>query len=595
MPMLYLQLLFVGLAFVVMVVSSSFYVNNMLRNHLRRDAMDLLSQTQLKIEAELLEPETALMAIANIIREEILQGDDVDAIRRYMQTADHALRGKIKGFKFDGFFGYFDVFGGTFISTADWAVPKSYDATKRPWYRAAVEAGDKLAVSPIYMNVRLNEYSVTYAQRIFDDNEQPLGVLALDTPLDHIISYAADMRLTKGSYGVFHNEKMDIFYHPTPDTIGKNARVVSSDISQLADEVLAGADIFEREVKNYEGELTVVFSTRLKNGWVLYTVTPKAEYYQSLRDMESLLSILGVCLAAALIVILLRVDLVKKKLDEARYDAQAASQAKSDFLARMSHEIRTPMNAILGITEILTRNETLAANTREALNKIDNAGNLMLGIINDILDLSKIEAGKLELTSSEYETASLINDTVQLNMMRIDSKPIEFKLDVDGNTPLKLIGDELRIRQILNNLLSNAFKYTAKGVVELSITAETENEENESYVTLVFRVSDTGQGMTEDEVNVLFDEYTRFNMEANRTTEGTGLGLNITRKLIHLMNGMINVESEVDKGSTFTVRLPQRNAGVGVLGKALAGNLQNFRTDGMKQITKAQIVFEPMP
>ena len=274
--------------------------------------------------------------------------------------------------------------------------------------------------------------------------------------------------------------------------------------------------------------------------------------------------------------------------------AEQANKAKSAFLANMSHEIRTPMNAILGIAEIQLQDENLRPALKEALDKIYSSGDLLLGIINDILDLSKIEAGKLELTIDEYDTASLINDTVQLNMMRIGSKQIEFILSVDEATPSNMIGDELRIKQILNNLLSNAFKYTTEGEVRLEVFPEPGGEEV-SGVFLVFRVSDTGQGMSQEQVAKLFEEYSRFNLEANRTTEGTGLGMSIAQNLIRLMNGEIHVESEQGKGSVFTVRLPQSCVGTDVLGKDLADNLQSFRDNGRAQMKRVQIAREPMP
>ena len=273
----------------------------------------------------------------------------------------------------------------------------------------------------------------------------------------------------------------------------------------------------------------------------------------------------------------------------------SASKAKSDFLARMSHEIRTPMNAILGITEIQLQDETLAPTTQEALNKIYNSGDLLLGIINDILDLSKIEAGKFELSDAKYEVASLINDTVSLNMMRIGSKPIEFVLSVDENIPAVLYGDELRIKQILNNLLSNAFKYTEKGMVKLSVSVKSENKDKDSEVVLSFSVSDSGRGMTEEQINKLFDEYSRFDANTNHIIEGTGLGMNITQNLVSIMKGKISVKSEVNWGSVFTIHLPQKNVGSEVLGKELAENLQNFRTSGTKQIKRARIMLEQMP
>jgi len=275
----------------------------------------------------------------------------------------------------------------------------------------------------------------------------------------------------------------------------------------------------------------------------------------------------------------------------ARAEAENASAAKTAFLAKMSHEIRTPMNAIMGVTEIQLRNEALMPQVRESFAIIYNSGNLLLGIINNILDLSKIEAGKMELMPIEYEFIGLIHDVVQLNAMRNNSKPIKFELYVDENVPLEMIGDEIRIKQILNNLLSNAFKYTERGKVKLSIFAEND----EKNTILILQVSDTGCGMSREQVNKLFtSEYVRFNLEANRSIEGTGLGMAITQHLVQMMNGKIFADSKVGKGSTFTVHLPQKNTGVGILGEKRAKDIMLLKID-KTNIKKVQLDFEYMP
>lgn len=302
--------------------------------------------------------------------------------------------------------------------------------------------------------------------------------------------------------------------------------------------------------------------------------------------------------------------------------AEEANKAKSTFLSTMSHEIRTPINAILGITEMLLQSSDIHPEARVALDKLHTSGDMLLGIINDILDVSKIEAGKLDLIPIEYETASLISDTAQLNMMRIGSKPIKFELHVGENVPARVYGDELRVKQILNNLLSNAFKYTSEGKVTLMVTTkqdmpasrrqgtvlerigewqmenpyqEPAEEGHEIGVTLVFCVIDTGQGMSEEQVAKLGQEYSRFNPEANRTTEGTGLGMNITKNLVHMMGGDMLVKSEKGKGSAFTVYIPQGKVGDEVLGRELVENLHRFRTSSRAQMKRTQITRDPMP
>ncbi len=275
----------------------------------------------------------------------------------------------------------------------------------------------------------------------------------------------------------------------------------------------------------------------------------------------------------------------------ARAEAENASAAKTAFLAKMSHEIRTPMNAIMGVTEIQLRNESLEPQVRESFAIIYNSGNLLLGIINNILDLSKIEASKMELMPVEYEFVGLIHDVVQLNAMRNNSKPIKFELYIDENVPLELFGDEIRIKQILNNLLSNAFKYTEKGKVKLSVFAENDDRNT----VLILQVSDTGCGMSREQVNKLFtSEYVRFNLEANRSIEGTGLGMAITHHLVQMMNGKIFADSKIGKGSTFTIHLPQKNTGVGILGEKRAKDIMLLRID-KTNIKKMQIDFEQMP
>ncbi|MCL2226395.1 MAG: ATP-binding protein [Oscillospiraceae bacterium] len=282
------------------------------------------------------------------------------------------------------------------------------------------------------------------------------------------------------------------------------------------------------------------------------------------------------------------------KLEESLSREQAANNAKTKFLSNMSHEIRTPMNSVLGIAEMQLQKDTHTSETEEAFFRIYNSSRLLLSIINDILDLSKVEAGKMEILPAPYETASMIIDTVQLNLIYIGSKRIEFKLSVDENLPEFLIGDEIRVKQVLNNIISNAFKYTLEGVVSLSFVVEDIGEGDE--LTLVATVNDMGQGMSEEQLGSLFgDEFTRFNLKDNRAIEGSGLGLVISHKLIKMMGGEIFVESELGKGSTFTVHLPQRRKGQDVLGPTVVEKMQNLddTQKSMKKISKLNC--EPMP
>jgi signal transduction histidine kinase/DNA-binding response OmpR family regulator len=275
----------------------------------------------------------------------------------------------------------------------------------------------------------------------------------------------------------------------------------------------------------------------------------------------------------------------------AKNEAEWANKSKSHFLATMSHEIRTPMNAIIGIAQIQLQNINLPNEYMIALGNICHSGNILLGIINDILDISKIETGKLKLTPTEYDMPSLINDAIQLNIVRIGSKLINFELDIDESLPSRLYGDELRLKQILNNLLSNAIKYTNEGSVKLSVRHTTKDKD----VILRFIVEDTGQGLKPEDKERLFMEYMRFHTETNYSTEGSGLGLSITKRLVEMMDGMIKVESEYEKGSTFTVEVRQKAVACNSIGAEHAKSLCLFAYINDIRKERRKIVRDIMP
>lgn len=227
---------------------------------------------------------------------------------------------------------------------------------------------------------------------------------------------------------------------------------------------------------------------------------------------------------------------------------------KSDFLANMSHEIRTPMNAIIGMAEMALREE-LPLTAREYVNQIKSSGKNLLMIINDILDFSKIESGKMEITMGEYEPMSMINDVANIIMSHIGKKDVQLILDISPDIPFELLGDSLRIKQILVNLSNNAVKFTKNGYITLTCEPFVRNEDE---IVLQTTIQDTGIGIKKADLEKLFQSFQQLDSKRNRNLEGTGLGLAISQQLLHLMMGTIDVTSEYGKGSKFSFKLPQR-------------------------------------
>ncbi|MFI3249692.1 MAG: ATP-binding protein [Eubacteriales bacterium] len=251
--------------------------------------------------------------------------------------------------------------------------------------------------------------------------------------------------------------------------------------------------------------------------------------------------------------LMLDVEATQAKLEIAHEEALLSSQAKSNFLANMSHEIRTPMNAISGMTDIILR-ETTDSDVSEYANAIKRACDSLLSIINDVLDISKIESGKLEIVESEYTLSTVLSDVLTIATNRIEHKNLMFITDFQHDIPDNLIGDEVRIKQIMVNILNNAIKFTHDGHVAFHIHGSVEG----NNLQLKIAVSDTGVGISKEDMDKLFVEFERVNTKKNRAIEGTGLGLAISKRLSEMMGGTIEVESELGRGTTFSVIINQR-------------------------------------
>lgn len=305
---------------------------------------------------------------------------------------------------------------------------------------------------------------------------------------------------------------------------------------------------------------------------VLGLWSPLNDYcYDYNRTFEIRFPILYVAEIVVAIMIKKKISQVEKKRDELlkvniqyKNDAEKANRAKSDFLANMSHEIRTPINAVLGMNEMILRESTEEPILEYASN-VDSSGRFLLSLINDILDISKIESGKTELICADYSLSALLNDVMQMAYSRAEEKSIKLLVQVSPDTPEQLYGDNMKIRQVLINMMTNAIKYTdAGGTAVLLVSGEFVDDD---HVRLHMGVRDNGKGIKKEDIEKLFIAFQRVDETSNQAIEGTGLGLSISRSYIRMMGGELEVESEYGKGSYFHFHIPQQARGREVIGE----------------------------
>ena len=311
-------------------------------------------------------------------------------------------------------------------------------------------------------------------------------------------------------------------------------------------------------IKNFKGEDCILSYTPLETmtTWFLLACIPAEDLVVN-RSVDWLL--LGIASIGFLILLVFNSIVMmtyNRKLAEAAKQANQANEAKSYFLSTMSHDIRTPMNAILGLNEMVLR-DSRDDNIRMYSESIRTAGNTLLGIINDILDFSKIEAGKMELINVDYSFVSLLNDLVNMVQKKAEDKGLVFNLDIDRNIPSTLNGDEIRIKQVIINILSNAVKYTGQGSVTFSAHARKLSDKPDS-IMLKISVADTGTGIKPEDLGRLFVAFERIEEKKNRNIEGTGLGMAITQRFLDMMGSHLEVESEYGRGSVFSFELEQK-------------------------------------
>jgi len=541
---IYRQIIFTIVAFSIMVALSYLFNSRTVRANLSKNADSMLSFTQEQIESKLIASKMMLGTFAQTVRMMIIDGQ-IKNIQHYTNVvSEYAVSKELGLFNVNGIFGYFEgVFEeDVYIDGTGWEPPDDYVPTERIWYKKAIQNCGKIIETEPYIDATTGQLIISYACCIHNADDIRMGVICIDVLLEGIGGIVDNAALNEGGYGILIAQDLSVITYINRDFIGRRINEPGLSLARFADKISRGEGLYEQRLRNWRGEKVIAFSRQFPNGWHLVLLSPEDQYYKGTTQMLIVLCLLGAILAGALITFLARIERAKIKADE-------ESKQKSAFLANMSHEIRTPMNAIIGMTFIGKSADDIPRKNY-CLDKIENASQHLLGVINDILDMSKIEANMFELSYVDFNFETMIQRVVNIISFRVDEKKQKLNVYIDKSIPRSLIGDDQRLAQVITNLLSNAVKFTPEGG---SITLDTRFvSEEDGVFTIRGTVKDSGIGITAEQQKQLFQSFQQADSGTSRKFGGTGLGLAISKNIIEMMGGTIELDSEIGKGSSFS-------------------------------------------
>lgn len=572
----------------LMVVFTSRVIYKLSNSYITEIGNDKTAAITADLENYLETAKSAIYVVADSVDHMVAKGATNEEIVEYITRESENTTSY-----FDSTYtGIYGVIGGGYVDGVGWVPPEDYDPTARDWYKTLVNGNGAVTIVSPYVDAQTGAVIISVGKSLSDKN----NALALDLTLNSVQEIAENININGYGYGYIQNYDGMVIAHKHVEEIGKNYAEDENEKALFDKVIETGKGNFDMEI---DGEECIVFVDEVMDQWHLVIITAKSDLFSSQRQTIFLCILVSTIVFALISTFYIvgyknerkaNLRMEEMKVNEQRKDYEAkvlkleksaadeANKAKSNFLADMSHEIRTPINAVLGMNEMILRK----SKDEEILDysaNIKSAGNTLLSIINSILDFSKIEDGKMELIPVEFDVNDLTHSLVNSISERAKAKNLEFKVEVDEKMPSKLYGDDVRISQVIMNLLTNAVKYTEQGAVTLSIRKKEIRGEN-----LIFQVSvkDTGIGIRKEDIDKLSHSFERLEEKRNRHIEGTGLGISIVTRLLGMMNSKLRVESEYGKGSVFSFELMLK-----IADSIPVGKYQDRRTAGARAADEA--------
>ena len=435
-----------------------------------------------------------------------------------------------------------------------WVPEPDYRVEQRQWYIDTERSGNGYSISVPYYDAQTGLYCITFSRVVYSKEGEFLGIFAIDCYVDKLVDVLDDSYSNDG-YAFLIDSDGNIINHPNLEFQMSEDNCVNVEDTIYASVFHDGSSFF---MSDYDGSYVSCYAAKSDmSDFTVLVVQKWWSIYSNVLIMAIIFILMLILSISAVIHLINRFirwqEEANKRLIESADAAVSAGKAKSRFLAQMSHEIRTPINAVLGMNEMILR-ESDDDSIKEYATNIRASGRNLLTLINSILDFSKIEEGKMEIIPVKYSTGELIETLMNSVAQRAEDKGLIFETHIGENIPSGLYGDDVRVAQVVINLLTNAVKYTNKGRVDLYISG---NKKDNNTFALNVKVKDTGIGIKQEDLGKMFESFTRLEETRNRTVEGTGLGMSIVTRLLDMMGSSLKVDSEYGRGSEFSFTVDQ--------------------------------------